>query len=746
MGYVSAVRKGNEVIVWERINGKRSTRSFLAPWEFFIEDPNGEYVSMHNQRLAKVEFSSGYEFNQAKRSLSDQGFTIYESDIPAELKVLSREYYGKPAPAINVTFYDIEVDYIPSIGHVSIDNPYAPINAVTLYHYHSKRVVVIAVPPKSEKNLQLGYASDDFIARVGEHVEIPQGMNIEILLVRDELTLLKIFLEEISDSDVISGWNSSFFDTPYVTKRVEMALGKAGLRQLCFPEAELPKWRAVEKFNTQMQTVDLSGRASLDYLELFQKYEMEERHSYKLEVIAEEILPELPKLDYVGSLHSLYNNDFAYFIRYNIRDAEILGGFEDKLGYVDLANNMCHLSTGTFAHVLGTLKLAELAIINYCHHELGVRVNNNDISGDSTSVQGAYVLQPKVGMHEMVGSVDINSLYPAMIRSLNISPDTTIGQFPLNTTASDEIENGTDVELTIVYEDNTTETMTAKQWRTALWDRKWAVSGCGTVFTQERQGVIPSILKSWYGMRKDFQRQKGEAASKAAALVAKYKDGDRCSTPMREGVNVTEADAELYDKYKAEEEYYDKLQYCYKIKLNSLYGALLNQYFRFYDLRHGESTTACGRKVLRHQCATVNQVLVGQYDLHGDAVIYGDTDSEIGSTVHVTNWGDQTVEDLFLLGGRFHKEGDKEYSVPTNLSALTYNQETGEAMFGEVEYIYRHKVSKERWRVEDEAGNVIEITGDHSVMVERDGVLVEVKPRDILDTDLLVTVSVTENS
>lgn len=97
--------------------------------------------------------------------------------------------------------------------------------------------------------------------------------------------------------------------------------------------------------------------------------------------------------------------------------------------------------------------------------------------------------------------------------------------------------------------------------------------------------------------------------------------------PIRENIQMTEEDAVLYDKYKQEVEYYDRLQYVYKIKLNSLYGALTNLYFRFFDLRMGESTTGTGRMILRHQCSKVNEILTGDYNLQGEAIIYGDTDS-----------------------------------------------------------------------------------------------------------------------
>ena len=158
--------------------------------------------------------------------------------------------------------------------------------------------------------------------------------------------------------------------------------------------------------------LELSGRILADYMVLYKKYEASEKPSYKLATISEDVLvddeteePLLPKLEYEGSLFDLYQKDFAYFVRYNIRDSEILHGFERKLAYVELANQMYHLSCGLFVHVPGTLKLAELAIVNYCHHELKRVVNDVTEPEIDKMIEGALVLLPQIGMHDMLGSI-----------------------------------------------------------------------------------------------------------------------------------------------------------------------------------------------------------------------------------------------------------------------------------------------------------------------------------------------------
>lgn len=569
MSYISAVRARDDVIVWERTTEGRIEKTYQAPFFFFTKDDEGDHTSIFGDKLIRHDFRNSKEFNHARSDFNSSGVEMFESDIIPEIRVLSEHYYGKAAPVLNITFWDIEVDYDDKLGFSSVSNPYAPINSIAIYHKHQDRTVVYCVPP------------DDSWS---DPKQFDQELHdlAEIVFCKNEKELLLYIITEIEDSDVVCGWNSDFFDMPYIAKRIEIVLGKKYFRMLSFPSAGLPKYREVEKYGNVQETLDLQGRVSVDYLNLFQKYEMAGRPSYKLEAVADDVLPELPKLHYEGTLHSLYRKDFQHFVRYNIRDTEILKGFEERLGYVALANEMYHISCGLFKHVGGTLKLAELAINNYCHHELNMRVPNVHVPDSSDSIQGAFVLMPQIGLHEWIGSVDINSLYPSAIRSINISPETLIGQFDEKTRASEEIAKGSFVKLILEYENGDRVEKTADEWRESLKDDVCAVSGYGTVFNQKTKGIIPAILENWYNTRKEYQKLKRQAM-------------------------------DVGDKEKAA--YYDRLQYVYKIKLNSLYGALNNQYFRFYDLRMGESTTGTGRMILVHQCAKACELLDGEYTL-----------------------------------------------------------------------------------------------------------------------------------
>ena len=582
MSYINAIKRNNDVLVWERVGGVRKLVMHDAPYYFYTKDEAGEYTSMFGDKLTRHDFNTGKEFNDGRARMSAFGSELFESDLPIELKVLSEKYYEATLPELHVTLFDIEVDYDLVRGYSSLEDPYAPINSIALYHNWTNEMVVLAVPPPDYDGTM---KIEDILSEMDDIAKLPTDVEIRIELFENETDLLKRFLEEIEDSDVLSGWNSEGYDIPMMGKRVEM-MGRKYFEQLSFREGNTPKWKEEEIFKKKVITLTLSGRVSLDYMLIFKKFEVTNRPSYKLESISDEILVDkdgnstMPKLEYSGSLAKMYKENFVNFLRYNLRDTEILKGFEDTLGYVELANAFIHLSTGLFKHVTGTLKLSELSTINYCHYDLdGVICPDIHPPENSTKAKGAFVLIPRKGVHDMIGSVDINSLYPSAIRSNNISPETIIGQFVDEIRAAEEIKKQSYVNLTLLLDSGEQLTATADEWHDALLAKRWGVSGFGTVFNQEHKGIMPSILEGWYMQRKVYQKKQIEAQTA----------GD-----------------------KAKALYYKKLQFVYKIKLNSYYGSLLNPYFRFYDKRMGESTTATSRVILLHQCAMVTKILVGE--------------------------------------------------------------------------------------------------------------------------------------
>lgn len=194
--------------------------------------------------------------------------------------------------------------------------------------------------------------------------------------------------------------------------------------------------------------------------------------------------------------------------------------------------------------------------------------------------------------------------------------------------------------------------------------------------------------------------------------------------------------------FKKMYDFWDKRQLARKILLNSLYGALLNESCKFNDPRMGQSVTLTGRSIAKFMNGRINYHLTGEEDYKGHSIIYSDTDSCSGDTLIKTDLlGDITIEELFDSCSITWNDNGKYYSVDEHIKVLTYDPETNTEKFMPINYVYKHKTNKKKWKITDENDNVVYITEDHSVMVERDNILMEVKPSEILEDDILITVN-----
>ena len=607
MSYVDAwFDRENDVIkvVERNKKGEREFRDIPVKHTFYVKDPKGKHQSIYGDAVTRIVCKNTKELR--KEQAINSGKQLFESDINPIFVTLSENYLNQDAPKLNVAFYDIEVDFDPERGYASPDDAFMPITAIAVYLQWMQTMVCLALPPKGLK-----------MEEAKEMVkEFPNTY-----LFDNEADMLDMFLDLIQDADVISGWNSEGFDVPYTVNRVTKVLSKDDTRRFCLFN-QLPKKREYEKFGRLATTYDFVGRVHLDSLELYRKYTYEERHTYRLDAIAEYELGER-KTQYEGTLDQLYNNDFKTFVEYNINDCMLLEKLDKKLKFIDLANTLAHECTVLLQTTMGAVAVTEQAIINEAHRR-GFQVPNRtkmDEREDSQAA-GAYVAYPKEGIHDWIGSLDINSLYPSAIRALNMGPETIIGQLrqtqteefieaqmakgksfaaswegvfgSLEYTAVMEQEIGTDI--TIDWEDGSSDVLSAAEVYRLIFEsnQPWVLSANGTIFTYEKEGIIPGLLKRWYSERKEMQAK------------------------LKEAINAGN---------KIEEEYWDKRQLVKKINLNSLYGAILNSGCRFFDKRIGQSTTLTGRQIVKHMAGKVNEIVCGEYDYRGKAIIYGDTDS-----------------------------------------------------------------------------------------------------------------------
>ena len=614
MSYIDGYfdRNSDIIRVVERQNKERIFKEYPIKYTFYHEDPGGKFKSTTGKPLSRIVSKNTKDFH--KELAINRNKTLFESDINPIYQCLSENYLNQDAPDLNIAFFDIEADFDPEKGFSQPSDPFMPITAITVSLQWLGTMVTFAIPPKTMD--------------ITEAKELTKGIE-NVYLYKDEADMLKAFLDIIEDADVISGWNSEGYDLPYIINRIKKVMSKDDTRRLCLWK-QMPKKRTFERYGREQETYDLVGRVHLDSLELYRKYTYEERHSYRLDAIGEHEIGE-KKTVYEGSLDQLYNQDFRTFIEYNRQDVALLDKMDQKLKFIALSNELAHANTVLLQTTLGAVAVTEQAIINEAHRR-GVQVPNRPKRDEnSTTAAGAYVAYPRKGLHSWIGSMDINSLYPSVIRALNMAPECVMGQ--LRPTYTDDyieeqitlqkksfagawenhfgsleydavMEKRKDISINVDWEDGKSDVMSGAEIYKMIFESNnpMMISANGTIFTSEFEGVIPGLLARWYKERKDMQ-----------AMLKKAKEA----------------------KNDAEIEFWDKRQLVKKINLNSLYGAILNPGCRFFDKRIGQSTTLSGRQISKHMASKINEVITGEYNHVGKAMIYGDTDSAYFSAYEV---------------------------------------------------------------------------------------------------------------
>ena len=603
MSYVDALfdRDHDRIHVVERRGGQRQYQEYPANYIFYYDDPRGKFRSIFDTPVSRFSTRNNKEFRKEVRIHGNK--PLYESDINPIFRCLEENYKGIDAPELHTAFFDIEVAFDQERGFSPVTDPFNAITAISVYLDWLDQLVTFAVPPR-------GMSWDTA-------QELVKEFDNTILFDKEE-HMVNAFLDIIEDADVLSGWNSEGYDIPYTINRITRILSKDDTRRICL-WGQLPKQRMFERFGAENQTYDLVGRVHMDYMQLYRKYTYEERHSYSLDAILEYEGLE-GKTKFEGTLDQLYNQNFRKFIEYNRQDVNGIAQLDKKLRFLDLANELAHANTVLLQTTMGAVAVTEQAIINEAH-ERGMVVPNRKqrLTDEDTQAAGAYVAYPRKGMHEWIGSVDLNSLYPSTIRACNMGPETIVGQLRQTMTdrlIMDRIKSGMSfaaaweglfgsveytavmeqqrgTEITIDWENGEESVHSAAEVWHMIFDsnQPWILTANGTILNHERKGVVPGLLERWYAERKEMQAKKKQATD------------------------------------KKEEAFWDKRQLVKKINLNSLYGAILNPGCRFFDKRIGQSTTLTGRAIARHMDAYINECITGRYDHVGEAVIYGDTDS-----------------------------------------------------------------------------------------------------------------------
>lgn len=520
--YIDALfKKGgdSEVIkIVERINGKRVYREFQPDYHFYLSDPKGSHKTIYDDTVKKITPRTFIEKQKLIKTLSGN-VRRWESDVDPIFRCLEHNYHHGDAPTLNVAFFDIETSFDKEEGWSEAADANNYITAISVHLQWLDEIICLAFPPETLTWEEATAMADE----VGNTV-----------LFKTEAEMLNAFIDIIEDADVLSGWNSEPYDIPYVVNRIKKVLGKNEARRLCLWE-QMPKERTFERGGREALTYDLIGRISVDYMAIYKKYNYEERHSYALNAIAEVELGET-KVAYEGTLDELYNDDFKKFLEYNLQDTRLLDKLDKKLQFIDLANSIAHSSCVLIQTTMGAVAVTDQNVLMEAHNRNMICPDKKHTHDEkSARAAGGWVATPKKGFHRWIGSTDMKSLYPSVIRTLNMSPEMIVGQIRLDRTnqaIEDWMKKGAKytfaawwndrfnvlemeefynedigTKLTLDMEDGSEYELTGKELHDLIFEsgQPWCISANGTIFKTDADGVIPSLLTRWYNERKVLQ-------------------------------------------------------------------------------------------------------------------------------------------------------------------------------------------------------------------------------------------------
>lgn len=415
---------------------------------------------------------------------------------------------------------------------------------------------------------------------------------------RDESDLVRRFIDFWSrfHPDVVSGWNIKTFDIPYLVNRITKLLGEDEAKKLS-PWNKL-SLREAMIMNREQQVYEIVGIATLDYIELYKKFTYSQQESYRLDHIAHVEVGE-KKLDYseFESLHQLYKQDYQKFIEYNIKDVELVDKLEGKMKLIELALTLAYDNKVNYDDVFAQVRMWDAIVYNYLKKN-NIVIPQMKRGSKNSQYEGAYVKDPILGMHEWVASFDLNSLYPHLMMQYNISMETLIDPKKYNDNMRGLIANGNINVESLLHQKVDTEIL--KELGVTLTPN-------GQLFRIDKQGVMPEIMDSMYKDRTRYKKLAIEAKKKLETV-----------TDDKNQVQYLENQISRYNN----------LQLAKKVTLNSAYGAMGNQYFRFYDIRIAEAITTAGQLSIRWIENKINDYMNKLLKTDGeDYVIASDTDS-----------------------------------------------------------------------------------------------------------------------
>ena len=575
--YTNVLQWGNFLLVREVKNGQRqNSRIKYSPTLYSPVKQKTGYKTLNGDHVLPQTFETMKEAKEWVANHKSQPDLVYGNTQYAYC-YLSDTYKGKvdwDLEQILIVTIDIEVRCENGFPFVEFANE--ELLSITIKNHQNKKIVVWGIGEFKTDREDVTYVE-----------------------CQNEVHLLKEFLVfwEKHQPDVVTGWNSEFFDIPYVCNRIKKLFGEDELKRLS-PWGSVQE-REVYQMGRRHQTYGIQGIAALDYFDLYRKFTYSAQESYRLDHIAKVELGEQKTGNPFDTFSEWYTKDFQSFIEYNINDVEIVDKLEDKMKLIELCLTMAYEGKVNYTDVLGSVRYWDVLIYNYLR-EKNIVIPQKVSHEKPEQYEGAYVKDPQVGMHKWVMSFDLNSLYPHLIMQYNISPETLIQ-------TSEKKDGLVDKILAGKVKNETKHCMTPN----------------GAFFRKDKKGFLPEMMEKMYDDRVTYKKLLLETQQR-------YEDtGDKSL---------------LKDISK-----YNNIQMAKKISLNSAYGAIGNNWFRYFDLLVATAITTSGQLSIRWIEKALNKYLNKILKTDGeDYVIASDTDS-----VYITF--DSLVSEVFDEGTETNK-------------------------------------------------------------------------------------------
>ena len=574
---------------WDE-NGKRVTvKSTYEPYIYLETNNAPDAMSLFNTKLKKKRFKNQYD---RSRYLKDNKVTrVFENFGVYQQFLLDAYWQENEKPEftkhqLKVHFIDIET-YSPD-AFPDPQDPNDTINIITIFDTISKKFYSWGLKPYTAKTPDVVYVA-----------------------CKTEEELLRKFVDFFSKDypDILSGWNSEFFDIPYVINRVNKVLGEDAMKRLS-PIGSLRSRTFMGKYGREQVKWHIEGLSCVDYLDIYKRFCQTLRESYKLDAIGEIELQER-KIDYGDqNLTELADGDWDTFVNYNIQDVNLLVRLEQKLQYIQLLRMIAYAGLTTFEGALGSLSvITGLCSIRARLKDKRIPTFIKDVK-EGTKNAGAYVADPQQGFQEHIVSLDANSLYPNTMITLNLSPETKVGK----------ITDKTDTTVTIKHVNGQTFTLSNEKFAAFVKQEEIAISRAKILFSQKEKGIIPDTIDYYYSKRVEVKKELTKAKKKALTLKENTQE---------------------YKDLQVEIDRLNIRQHTIKILMNTVYGYFGNKHSPLGDDELAESITLTGQAVIKESNRILTDYIktntnLSDEDLDKESpIIYNDTDSSYISIKHL---------------------------------------------------------------------------------------------------------------